>query len=78
MRELKPGAMFAGTDSRSSLLFRLIHIGDTNVMVAPVTLGARLERVGFMEVAVDANTRRFRYPVSLDDFDGARSIRTTR
>ncbi len=61
IRVLKPGAIFAGTDSRSSLLFRLIHIGDTIVMVDPNTLGTRLERVGFRDVAVDANARRFRF-----------------
>jgi ubiquinone/menaquinone biosynthesis C-methylase UbiE len=60
-RVLKPGGPIAGTDSRSSLLFRLIHFGDTMVLVDPATLGQRLEQVGFTDVAVDAVARRFRF-----------------
>lgn len=60
-RVLKPGGWFAGTDSRSSPLFRLIHLGDTMVLVDPDTLGKRLEAVGFTNVIVDTATNRFRF-----------------
>lgn len=60
-RVLKPGGVFAGTDSRSSPLFRLIHLGDTMVLVDVDTLGKRLEAVGFADITVDAATNRFRF-----------------
>lgn len=60
-RVLRPGAMFAGTDSRDSWGMRLIHRGDTMVIVDPHTLGARLERAGFREVAVTIKRRAFRF-----------------
>ena len=60
-RVLKPGGMFAGIDSRSSLLFRLIHLGDTMVLVEPDTLGKRLEKVGFRDVAINVAANRFRF-----------------
>jgi SAM-dependent methyltransferase len=51
-RVLAPGGAFAGSDSRSSLRFRLIHIGDTMVVVDPATLPGRLEAAGFADVSV--------------------------
>lgn len=60
-RVLKPGGTFAGIDSRSNFLFELIHIGDTNTPVDPITLGRRLEKVGFTNIKVESNTRRFRF-----------------
>jgi ubiquinone/menaquinone biosynthesis C-methylase UbiE len=51
-RVLRPGGVFAGSDSRPSLRFRLIHLGDTMVPVDPETLAARLTAAGFTGVQV--------------------------
>jgi SAM-dependent methyltransferase len=42
-RVLRPGGVFAGTDSTPSLAFRLLHVGDTMVTVDPGALAARHE-----------------------------------
>ena len=60
-RVLKPGGVFAGTDSVYSLGFRLIHLGDTMVVVDPDTFGARLEAAGFTQVSVEKARRAFRF-----------------
>ncbi|MBI2912839.1 MAG: class I SAM-dependent methyltransferase [Chloroflexi bacterium] len=60
-RVLKPGGWFAGTDSRTSLRWRLYHLFDTCVPVDPDTFGARLEKAGFVETTVDANPWAFRF-----------------
>ena len=46
-RVLRPGGLFHGVDSQPSLRFRVLHIGDTMVVVDPATLPARLTAVGF-------------------------------
>lgn len=48
-RVLRPGGVFRGTDSQLSLRFRMLHIGDTMVVVDPGTLPARLAAAGFEE-----------------------------
>jgi SAM-dependent methyltransferase len=58
---LKPEGWFAGTDSRTSLRWRLYHIFDTCVAVEPETFGERLERAGFVGVTVDSNPWAFRF-----------------
>lgn len=60
-RVLAPGATFAGSDSRPSVLFRLAHLGDTMVPAAPDTFGARLQRAGFADVSVEAGRSTFRF-----------------
>jgi len=60
-RVLRPGGVFAGTDSRPSLRWRLIHLGDTCTPVDPGTLPGRLGAAGFTRVAVDANERLVRF-----------------
>ena len=60
-RVLAPGAMFAGTDSRPSLLFRLAHLGDTMVLVDPDGFAERLEVAGFTAVEVGAGRSAFRF-----------------
>ena len=60
-RVLKPGAMFAGVDSRTSFYMRLVHIGDTLVPVEPSTIQARLEAVGFEKIFIEAKPQRFRF-----------------
>ncbi len=60
-RVLRPGAVFAGVDSRDGWIMKVIHIGDVMVLVDPDTFGGRLEKVGFRDVRVDAIERRFRF-----------------
>jgi SAM-dependent methyltransferase len=48
-RVLRPGGLFHGVDTQPSLRFRVLHIGDTMVVVDPGTLPARLTAVGFDE-----------------------------
>ncbi|WP_406435817.1 class I SAM-dependent methyltransferase [Streptomyces sp. NBC_00631] len=62
-RVLRPGGWFAGSDSRSSLRFRLLHIGDTMTALDPATLPARLERAGLTDVTVTGHPtgRRLRF-----------------
>jgi SAM-dependent methyltransferase len=52
-RVLRPGGIFAGTDSLYSRSFRMLHICDTMVVVDPATLPSRLRSAGFDEVQVD-------------------------
>ena len=62
-RVLRPGGVFAGSDSQPSLRFRLLHVGDTMNTVAPAALARRLAAVGFTDVSVDlgAGGRRLRF-----------------
>jgi len=61
LRVLKPGAMFAGTDGRTSLYMRVIHIYDTLVPIEPSTFQARLEAAGFEKIFIEAKPQRFRF-----------------
>jgi SAM-dependent methyltransferase len=60
-RVLRPGGIFAGTDSMKSILMRIFHIRDTMVLVDPETLPARLEAVGFKDVKIAIGAGRFRF-----------------
>jgi SAM-dependent methyltransferase len=60
-RVLRPGAVFAGTDSIPRVFLRLAHIGDTYVPIDYHTLGARLEMAGFLEVEIERGEKRFRF-----------------
>jgi ubiquinone/menaquinone biosynthesis C-methylase UbiE len=61
-RVLRPGGVFAGTDSLGTgRAFRLLHVRDTLVPVAPETLPARLERAGMIEPRVDRGGSSFRF-----------------
>jgi SAM-dependent methyltransferase len=61
-RVLRPGGVFAGTDSLGTgRAFKLLHVGDTLVPVSPDELPARLESVGLVEPTVDAGGRSFRF-----------------
>ena len=51
-RVLRPGGVFAGTDSQSSWKFRLIHLFDTMTVVDPATLPDRLGAAGFADIRV--------------------------
>jgi ubiquinone/menaquinone biosynthesis C-methylase UbiE len=61
-RVLEPGGLFAGTDSIGrSRSFRLLHLRDTLVPVAPESLAARLQAAGLIEPRVDVAQRSFRF-----------------
>jgi SAM-dependent methyltransferase len=60
-RVLQPGGVFAGTDSRPSTLFHLIHLSDTLVVVDPGTLADRLSAAGFERVHIDKRRGSFRF-----------------
>jgi SAM-dependent methyltransferase len=52
-RLLRPGGLFAGADSQSSLRFRLLHLRDTMNTLDPAELPNRLAKAGFTDVSVD-------------------------
>jgi SAM-dependent methyltransferase len=60
-RLLKPGGVFAGTDSLDGRIFRVLHLFDTLVVVDPEKLPARLRDAGFEDVQVDRNAHSFRF-----------------
>jgi SAM-dependent methyltransferase len=60
-RVLRPGGMFAGADSLDGFLFRLLHIGDTMIVVDPVTFPQRLALTGFGDIHVETCKRAFRF-----------------
>ena len=60
-RVLKPGGVFAGTDSMTSPLIRLFHIGDTMVPVDPASLDVKLGVLGFVDASIEVGKRRFRF-----------------
>lgn len=60
-RVLRPGGYLAGSDSLPSFSMRLIHIGDTMVLVDPKTFGSRLEAAGFEDVFVEPANQAFRF-----------------
>ncbi|ANY09019.1 class I SAM-dependent methyltransferase [Pseudonocardia sp. HH130630-07] len=60
-RVLRPGGTFAGIDSRLSLRFRLIHVGDTMTVVDPAGLPDRLSAAGLAAPATELGQRSFRF-----------------
>lgn len=60
-RVLRPGGLFAGSDSRTSTVFRLAHVADTMVLVDPETMAERLSDAGFTAVDVQAAKGAFRF-----------------
>jgi ubiquinone/menaquinone biosynthesis C-methylase UbiE len=54
-RVLKPGAAFAGSDSKSSLRFRLFHLMDICVPIDSDSLADRLIAAGFVDPHVGGN-----------------------
>ncbi|HME74128.1 MAG TPA: class I SAM-dependent methyltransferase [Mycobacterium sp.] len=63
-RVLRPGGVFAGSDSADSTLFRLLHFRDTCNPVHPRTFPERLRKAGFDDVRVEANGHRLRWHAS--------------
>jgi SAM-dependent methyltransferase len=60
-RVLRPGGVFAGTDSQESKLFRVLHWFDTLTVVDPATFAERLAAAGFEDAQVDVNPYAFRF-----------------
>ena len=60
-RVLRPGGVFAGTDSRWRLMMPIVHVFDTMVLVPPETMPDRLRAAGFADVAVETAKTRFRF-----------------
>jgi ubiquinone/menaquinone biosynthesis C-methylase UbiE len=61
-RVLRAGGVFAGTDSLGTgRAFKLLHVHDTLVPVAPDELPARMGRAGLVEPHVDTGGRSFRF-----------------
>ncbi len=60
-RVLRPGGVFAGSDSRTSLRFRLYHLADTLTPVAPDDLPNRLAAAGFADIRVDSTREHYRF-----------------
>lgn len=60
-RVLRPGGWLCGTDSVTSVAFRLAHLADTMVLVDPETFPGRLEAAGFGSVEVRRGRRGFRF-----------------
>jgi SAM-dependent methyltransferase len=62
MRVLRDGGVFAGTDSLGTgRAFRMLHVRDTLVPVAPDGLPERLERAGLADASVQLGGRSFRF-----------------
>lgn len=57
-RVLRPGGVFAGFDSQLSFRFRLLHLGDTMVVVDPATFPDRLRSAGFSDVHLTHEPKR--------------------
>ena len=60
-RVLRPGGVFAGSDSTASFLFRLAHLGDTMILVDPDRLASRLQTAGFTDAQVRRGNRAFAF-----------------
>ena len=61
-RVLRPGGVFAGTDSLGiGRTFKLLHVRDTLVPVAPDDLPRRIERAGLSEPRVETAGSSFRF-----------------
>jgi ubiquinone/menaquinone biosynthesis C-methylase UbiE len=66
-RVLKPSGIFVGVDSLQSFAMRILHIGDTLVLINPEGFPARLASAGFQDVVVETNGRRFRFQARKPD-----------
>jgi SAM-dependent methyltransferase len=51
-RVLRPGGVFTGSDSTTSFLFHLAHLGDTMVLIDPDRFATRLQTAGFTDARV--------------------------
>lgn len=60
-RVLRPGGVFAGSDSTASLLFRLAHLHDTMVLIDPDRFASRLQAAGFTDAQVQRGNHAFSF-----------------
>jgi len=60
-RVLRPGGVFAGSDRLPSVMFRLIHIGDTYNPVRADELRTRLGAAGFGDIHIDVAGAQLRW-----------------
>lgn len=60
-RVLRPGGVFAGSDSVPSVIFRIMHFRDTCNPVPPDTFPDRLRAAGFRDVEVKVGAGRQRW-----------------
>ncbi|HEY2017832.1 MAG TPA: class I SAM-dependent methyltransferase [Bryobacteraceae bacterium] len=60
-RVLRPGGVFAGTDSLWSRGMQWIHYRDTLVAIDPGTFPSRLEQAGFTAVDIQQHGQVFRF-----------------
>jgi SAM-dependent methyltransferase len=60
-RVLKPGGVFAGTDSCDGRLFRMLHWGSALQLADPLSLPQRLRASGFDDAEVAVRKREFRF-----------------
>ncbi|MEE9178017.1 MAG: class I SAM-dependent methyltransferase [Acidimicrobiia bacterium] len=60
-RVLWPDGVLAGSDSRTSLGFRMFHVFDVHNPVDPQNFPERLTAAGFSDVSVDPVEDRFRF-----------------
>jgi SAM-dependent methyltransferase len=58
-RVLRPGGVFAGSDSTASFPLRLAHLGDTLVLINPDRFASRLQAAGFTDARVQHGHRVF-------------------
>ena len=65
-RVLRPGGVFAGSDSRWGPLFALAHAGDDLCLVDPDRLPPRLANAGFVDPAVAMRRDAFRFRAGTD------------
>ncbi|HUA74641.1 MAG TPA: class I SAM-dependent methyltransferase [Solirubrobacteraceae bacterium] len=73
-RVLRPGGVFAGTDSLGTgRLFRLLHVGDILVPIAPDGLPARLQAAGLAELEIREGGSSFRFRARKPEAAGAAS-----
>ena len=60
-RVLIPGGIFVGVDSLPSTLMRIIHLGDSMILIDPATLDGRLRTAGFTSIRIELSAGRFRF-----------------
>ena len=60
-RVLRPGGLFAGSDSTTSFFFRLAHFRDTMQLVDPDGFAERLARAGFRNPEIRTGRGAFRF-----------------
>jgi SAM-dependent methyltransferase len=72
LRVLRPGGVFAGTDSREGRGFRFLHWFDTLTVVDPATFAQRLAAAGFEQAQVDVNPYAFRFRARKPIHDAAK------